>query len=164
VTFTLNQVYGGQEKYVLLEAEVVPAYPGASMPLATVSATYLDLISGRSENERKMVSVRFSDSPMEVDAAQTPGVMVAHAEAIANERNRLALDLRDRGELREAQVVLENNSDYLNTAAARYNAPKLRKQAADNVSDANNLEGERWNKQRKVMRKRQYELDVQQSF
>lgn len=164
VTFTLNQVYGGQEKFILLETDVAPSAPGARLPIATVTTTYLDLVSGRSEHDRRMVAVSFTDSAMEADAALNPAVAIAHTEAIANERNRLALDLRDRGEVLQAQELLEDNFNYLNTAASLYNAPKLEKQATANKSDAKNLDQKNWNKQRKVMRKRQYELDVQQSF
>jgi len=164
VTFTLNQVYGGQEKFILLETEVAPSMAGARLPLATVQTTYLDLLSGRSEHDRRMVAVRFTDSVTEADAAINPAVAIAHTEAIANERNRLALDLRDRGEILQAQEVLEDNFVYLNTAASRYNAPKLGEQAKANESDAKNLDNGRWNKQRKVMRKRQHELDIQQAY
>lgn len=164
VTFTLNQVYGGQEKFILLEAEVAPAMPAMTRPLATVTTTYLDLITGRSEHDRRAVAVRFTDSVVESDAAIHPAVAIAHAEAIANERNRLALDLRDRGEILQAKELLLDNYNYLNSAASRYNAPKLQEQADLNVFDSKNLDDGRWNKQRKVMRKRQYELDSQQSF
>ncbi|MCA9635621.1 MAG: VWA domain-containing protein [Myxococcales bacterium] len=164
ITYTQGQVYGGQEKFVLIEAEVGPGVAGADQPLATVTTTYLDLLSGQSELDRRVVALRFTDSVMEADAAMVPSVLVAHTEAIANERNRLALDLRDRGEVLQAQRLLQANSDYLDEAAARYASPKLKKQALDNSSDAKNLDAEGWNRQRKVMRKRQYELDVQQSF
>lgn len=164
VTYTQGQIYGGQEKFVLVEAEIEAGVAGRQSPLATVTTSYLDLLSGASESDRRLVTVRFTDSVSEADAALNTDVMIAQAEAVANDRNRLALELRDRGELGEAQNILELNSTYLEKAADQYRSPRLKNQAVDNLNDASSLAGERWNDRRKVMRKRQYELDVQQSY
>ncbi|MEZ4450562.1 MAG: VWA domain-containing protein [Nannocystaceae bacterium] len=164
MTYTQGQLYGGQEKFVLVEAEIEAGAAGRSAPLATVTTTYLDLVSGASESDRQLVSVRFTDSVSEADAARNTDVLIAEVEAFANDRNRLALELRDRGNLDEAQAILEGNSRYLEEAGDQYRSARLKSQAVDNKADASALEGDRWNDRRKVMRKRQYELDVQQSY
>lgn len=164
ITYTQNQVYGGQEKFVLVEVEIDGGLPGHQGALATVTTSYLDLLSGRSESDRRLVTVRFTDSVTEADAAVNTDVMIARAEAIANERSRLALELRDRGALQDAQIMLDNNAAYLEEAATRYRSERLNKQAKDNKVDATSLTDEAWNSRRKVMRKRQHELDIQQSY
>lgn len=164
VFYTVGQIYGAQEKHVVVEVDVDPGVAGTERPFATVTATYLDMPSGKSEHERRALAVRFTDHLAEVEAATNADVMIAHAEALANEQSRLAVDLRDRGAYGEAQRVLELNSAYLDEAASRYNSTRLRNQASENRGDAKNLDEGAWNERRKAIRKRQYELDVQQSF
>ena len=164
VLYTVGQIYAAQEKHVIVEVDVEPGLAGVERPLAAVTATYLDLTTGEGGLERRALAVRFTDRLAEVEAAADPDVLIAHAEALANERSRLAVELRDRGDRGEAQRLLETNSAFLEQAAARYDAPKLRQQAVENRGDAGNLDDSAWGARRKAIRKRQYELDVQQAY
>ena len=93
-------------------------------------------------------------------------VVVSSIELLANEKNRLALELRDKGRTREAERVLEDNVRFLNKKAARHKSNKLKKLAKDNRQDQKTLSAPApvWKKQRKVMRQRQNALDMQQAW
>ena len=66
--------------------------------------------------------------------------------------------------MREAKRELEQNAVFLETKARKYKSKRLNKLAKDNLDDKDNLEGESWNAQRKTMRKRQHELEMQQAW
>ena len=164
VFVALNQLYAGQEKYVLLEVEVAPGRAADTMTLAKVDVSYSALPSGATERLLGAASVRFSDSAAEVAKAEDRGVMVAAVEALAVQANREAVALRDQGKLDAAKKKLEDNADYLRSNASRYKSPRLDSYSTQNQEDAKNLDGVGWNKRRKAMRKVQHELETQQSY
>ncbi|MBI5529674.1 MAG: VWA domain-containing protein [Deltaproteobacteria bacterium] len=164
VTTRLNQIYGKQEKFVLVEVEVPPTAAGRSLPLASVSVQYNDPFSKAQERNDTSITGRFSGSAGEVEKGLNRDVMVSVVQLVANERNKEAVTLRDQGKLHEARRALEANIDYLNENAARYKADSLKKQGKTNKDDADNLEGAKWQKQRKNMVREQYMFDAQQSW
>ena len=106
--------------------------------------------------------IRFSTSKKLVDSSQDQKVAIASVELIANETNRQAVLLRDKGQIKEAQKVLNNNAAFLKKKAKKLKSKKLDKLSAENLDDEKNLKGSKWKAQRKTMRKRQHSLDVQQ--
>jgi Ca-activated chloride channel family protein len=90
--------------------------------------------------------------------------MIAAVEALAVERNKEALALRDKGQVKEAKQILLDNSSFLRDNAARYSSPRLQKYSTTNDDDATNLDSDKWQEQRKKMKKKAYELDSQQSY
>jgi hypothetical protein len=90
-----------------------------------------------------------------VDKAVNSKVMIDVVEQIANEKNEMAVAMRDKGQLDEAKKMLIHNAKYLNTNAVLYDSDRLRQNVKDNNDDAANLSGSAWNKQRKTMRSRQ---------
>ncbi|MFN3199330.1 MAG: vWA domain-containing protein [Bradymonadia bacterium] len=164
VTVGLSQLYGRQEKYALLEVEVSPRKVGAKEKLADVRVTYADMVSKNTAEGRGQLSANFVDSRQEVEQASNRDVMVAVVQLIANERNQEAMALRDAGKVEQARKALKDTSTYLQFNATKYKAPSLKKQKQEYDFDADNLDGANWNKQRKSMRKRQFQLDTQQSY
>jgi Ca-activated chloride channel family protein len=164
VFVALNQLYAGQEKYLLLEVEVSPRRAEEVLSLAEVSVSYSALPSGATERLEGRTAARFTRSEAEVARAEDRAVMVAAVEALAVKANREAVALRDQGKVEAAKKKLEDNADYLRSNAARYNSTRLDDYSTQNVQDAENLEGEGWNKRRKSMRKVQHERSTQQSY
>ncbi|MCP4605056.1 MAG: VWA domain-containing protein [Proteobacteria bacterium] len=164
VVTRLNQLYAEQEKYLLVEMEIPASAEGASREVASVSVRYSnavtqkrDVISGRAE-------VSFTNSQAVVDRSMDRSVNIASIELLSNETNRQALELRDKGKTKAAKSMLRKNAAFLEKKARKYKSKKLEKLSKDNLGDEKNLEGKSWNKQRKTMRKRQHELDVQQMW
>lgn len=164
VFLSLNQLYRRQHKYFLLEVSLPAGAPSLSRPIAEVETSYANLITGVTDRKGTTVSVRYSSSAAEVARATRSPVMIDAIGAIANEKNRIAVTLRDEGKLQQAKQVLLDNATFLNENAARYNAPSLSTQGVKNKEDAENLDDAQWNYRRKVMRKTQHELETQQSY
>lgn len=164
VFVAFNQLYGGQDKYFILEVEVKPRRVGQSLRIADVSVSYADMLSGETMRLSASDSVSFEKSLAKVSASETTPVMIAAVEALAVRINRQAVALRDKGQVQQAKQVLSDNAVYLQKNAAKYKSSRLDNYGVTNEQDAQNLEGQRWNKRRKSMRKTQHTLETRQSY
>ena len=162
VTTTLNQLYGGQMKYVVLELEMPPGSAGQEMKVASVNVSYANMATKFTDKLGGAVSVRFTDLPSLVEANTNADVMVAAVHQIGAETNRVALRLRDEGKIEEARRVLMSNAAYLGDNAAKYNSKVLEDYAFTNEAGSLRLDDRSWRRQRKVMRREQYEIKKQQ--
>lgn len=161
---SLNQLYSKQEKYFLIEVAVPPTTAGTKRDLANVALSYNNMLSKKRARLQNQLAVSFASSKQEVAKSENREVMVAAVEAIAVERNRQAVALRDQGKVKEAQKVLLDNANELKDKSQRYRSTRLETYGKKNVEDASNLEGESWNRQRKAMRKTQHTLETNQSY
>ncbi len=160
----LNQLYSEQEKYILLELEVPAHKAGEELMIAGIAVVYRRMDNDKMERMSNMARASFTDS-FEIVAEKTNvSVMTAVAEQLAVEKNELAVKLRDEGKIKEAQRVLIENANKLGEEAAKYNSKSLEKLKEMNLDDAKNLEGNKWVKQRKLMRKKQYKSKTQQKY
>jgi Ca-activated chloride channel family protein len=164
VIVQMNQLYSEQEKYVMLEVEVPATKAGKSREVAEVRVTYANLQTKTTDRLTSAVSANFSESLAEVEAKLNPHVCAAAVLQISNARNKLATELRDRGDIEGARKVLLENSQYLGENAAKYNVDYLQMRCADNLDQANNLSGPEWSRYRKVMREQQITDDLQQAY
>ena len=164
VTTYLNQLYGNQEKYILLAVEVPASADGTERRLASVEVRYTNMATQRSEYLRAQSTVHFSHSQKHVDDAVDTKTMISAVEQIAVEKNKAAVKLRDAGRLRAAERALKANARYLRKESQKYDSKRLQTQSEENEEAAQNLAPPVWNKQRKQMRKDQYKLESQQDF
>jgi Ca-activated chloride channel family protein len=96
------------------------------------------------------------------DESRDTEVMVAVVEQIANEKNQLAVELRDEGRIEEAQQVLIANTAYARGMAAELDSPALDIVADENEADAETIvQKEKWTTQRKMMRESQLKRSQQ---
>ncbi len=160
----MNQIYASQRQHLLLEVEVAPGSENERRRVAGVSVTYGDLKTRTSDVVSDEAVVTFTGDRGAAERAADRSVMVSAVELIANERNALAVSLRDRGEVQQAREVLRDNAAYLRSNSVQLDAPALEMLRQENETDADNLEGENWNRQRKSMRKKQLKLDMQQMY
>jgi Ca-activated chloride channel family protein len=162
VTTTLNQLYGRQMKYVVLEMELPPGRAGEEMRVASVDVSYANMATKTTDRLGSAVSVRFTDLPSLVESNANPDVMVAAAHQISVERNRIAVQLRDEGKVEEARQTLESNAAYLFDNATKYNSPVLQDYGTSNFEATERLDEASWKKQRKVMKEEQHAIKTQQ--
>jgi Ca-activated chloride channel family protein len=160
----LNQVYGRQEKFVLVEVEVPANSASIDLPVANVGVDYRDAFSQTQVHRAIPVTAKFSFSDAEVTNSTNHEVMVSATQLIANERTKKAVALRDQGRLDDARQLLEENYIYLNENASRYRSEDLKKQGYKNKEDSTNLDGVKWNRQRKSMRRYEHMYDNQQGW
>ncbi len=165
VTARLNQVYAGQEKFLMLEVEVPPLPAGAQRNIARVQVAYADMGTKKRESLGGEVLLTTSTSAREVEKRTNADVMVDAVALLANERNRIALALRDEGKIDEARQVLKENEAFVRKKNRRYRSKKLERIETRNKDNADKLEDPaEWNRTRKQMRKIDFEEMTQQSY
>lgn len=150
-----NQLYSEHERYVILEVEVQPEKTGQNKELAAVHVAYDNMQTKAHDKMDSTVGARFTDSASEVESSENKRVMVSVIEQIGAERNTLATELRDKGQVEEARKLLFSNSGYLNDNAIRYKSSTLGHLGVQNSLDMQNLGETQWQAQRKVMRENQ---------
>ena len=77
-------------------------------------------------------------------------------ELIATERNEMAMLLRDKGKVEEARQVLNDNESYLIYNSKLLKSEKLKAYALEQKEDADNLDEQEWDRQRKKMQEGQF--------
>ncbi len=164
ITTRLNQIYGRQEKYLLLEVEMAAAAAGRTRAMASVAVDYIDMIHQGKKHLSQETSVTYSSSAQLVRANTNAQVMVAAVEQIGNLANRQAVALRDQGKIKEARKLLLGNEAYLIKNANRYKSKRLKDHSKANRVDFDNLDSENWGRQRKHMNKRMRTIRGQQAW
>ncbi len=161
----LNQLYSKQEKYILIEVEVPPSKTGTSFEVAAVDVSYENLYSHKKDTVSDSSKVSFSSSRSEISKSTNIAVMEKAVEQVSTENNRQAIVLRDKGQIKEAKLLLQKNSKYLKDKATSYGSSSLKKLEEENRQDAEELEDEKqWNKKRKSLKARNYKRSKQQSY
>ncbi len=163
VTVQMPAIYARQLDDLVLEIETRPLSP-RTLQVATIEVTYHNVISRAADRISTTLTAEVSDELGAWEGSENRDVMVAVIERLANERSRLAVELRDKGQTGEAKRMLEANARELKEGAARYKSKTLDKLAKEYDRDADNMEGESWNRQRKVLQRRNqaspYQFDV----
>lgn len=159
VTVQMPALYARQLDDLVLEAELRPLAPQV-LPFANVEVSYHNVSTqalDRVSMALKVELVEDAGRAGETNAA----VMIAVIERLANERSRQAVELRDQGRLEDARRLLEQNARELREGAARYGSKTLETLATEYARDASNIDGESWNRQRKVMQRRNQQSPYQ---
>lgn len=152
VTLMLNQLYRGEEKYVLLEAEVPEGSNGLARDLARVRVSYDNLATHKRDELAATASVRFSDSMAEVEAAVNKDVLTATVTQIATLNNQEAVKLVDQGKLDAARAKLTENRVYLLDNARKLGSEELATYSDLNQQDLDVINAGKVNEARKQMK------------
>ena len=174
ITLKLNQLQGGNERYIVVELETPAGQAPGAAEIANVEVDYLDLDRNARERTRTGVTTRFTTSETEADESINKDVMSQVTAQIATEASEKAVELRDKCDVAAARKVLQENANYLKQSKERYAvgaaaaaAPSVR--ALDELEKKNrfaadNLDGDAWDKTRKIMRQDQHRSKVQQTY
>jgi len=155
VTVQMAELYAGQLDDVLLEIEV-PVTAPQSKQIASVDVTYHNAITRAADRIAMTISAEFADDLGRVERSAQKDVAVAVTERLANEASQRAVALRDEGKIEEARRLIEDNAKRLQEGARRWDSKTLDRLSKDYELDADNLDGDGWNKQRKHMARRNY--------
>lgn len=139
----LNQVYGGQEKYALIEIEVPPTDSGADVELASAKCSYEDAVTNKAETRTALTRVRFSSREGEVAKSANKAVLedvVNNEMAVARDR---ALDLYNMGQKEDAARELRAKSKMLQSRSEVLGFSDLAAEAAGLEKDAVEFEQEK---------------------
>ena len=161
---SLNQLYGGQEKFALVEVEVPATKAGTELEIARARVSYENAISQRDENVTATRSVQFSKSQTAVIRSanhQVQADYAANALAVAKDE---AVALVDSNRRDAAAAVLREKAQELNEMADTYKNSAVKVLAAPAVPEADRLEKEGLgNAERKIYRAESAQTRSQQA-
>ena len=136
VSARLNQVFGGQEKYVVVEVELDPIATGARRTIANVSLNYHDMGSQSTRRSTRAVTVEGTDSASVVENRSNREVLITISDLLAAEEIEEALAFNDVGRQEEAERVLRASAARLERDARRYRSERLGRRSRGNRSTA----------------------------
>jgi len=137
---TLNQLYGGQEKFALVEVEISPASAGVEREIARAHLTYEDALNQRTATLSARRAVQFSSNTKIVVSSADHRVQAdyaANALAVAKDK---AIALVDAGRRDDAAKLLRQQSKELKAMGDLYGNVSVQASAAAAAPEAEKLE------------------------
>ncbi len=120
VVVELNQLYGGQEKFALIEVAVDPARRESSREIARASVRYEDAETARPASREARVAARFSVEQKQVVAAANQTVQADYAANRLAETKDEVVALVDAGRRDEAAARLREVGSSLEVLGKAY--------------------------------------------
>ena len=164
VEIYLNQLYGGQQKYALVEVEVPATARDEVREIAVASCRYEDALTRKRAEATSRATVRFSLRREEVDKSANVIVqreIVVNRVALAKDR---AIELNDAGKVKEAAEELKRESESLREAGRRFGLDDLVEQATALDGQAHSLKDRKMSSaERKALRTDSYQTRNQQA-
>lgn len=161
---TLNQLYGGQEKFALFEVEIASTQAGSERDVARAKIEFEDAATQRIVIQEGKARVSFSSDQSAVRASANHKVQADYAtNAIAVTRDD-AVGLVDKGQREEAAKMLRTRASELATLGSAYGNAAVLEVAQKNAAEADRLEKEGLsNSARKAYRAENAQTKSQQS-
>jgi Ca-activated chloride channel family protein len=162
---TLNQIYGGQEKFALIEVEVAANAEGATLELARASVRYDNALTSKAATGRTQTSVTFSKRREAVVQSANLKVQEEYAANVIAMSNDRAVELMDAQKPAAAAMEMRARATELRLTAASYNNAPMAELAKKQEAEADRLEREGLsNKERKAYRASSVQTTSQQSL
>lgn len=163
VTVRMNQLYANQEKYLLLEVIPSKGKTGEDKTLAQVELKYDNLLANKTENQRQLVKIGYTNKPQVVKDSVIEDVVAETEIQKVTLDNEKALEMYNAGDKAAAQKMLEDNSNRLMSIGASMSADsaeargRLSQQASKNKAMADAIETTDEKVYRKQVTETQYE-------
>jgi Ca-activated chloride channel family protein len=136
VELKLNQLYGNQEKFLLLEVEIPASAVNIELPILTAHVGYHNVFTQGNEEQTASAKARFSDQESVVKNSVNNDIQQAYFMNVSALAKDEAITRWESGDKAGAKKILAENQIQLEQAAAYYSLPVLEK-------EADNLEGQR---------------------
>lgn len=162
VTVSINELFSEHEKYLILEVETSATEDGASRRIASVTATYDNLSTGKRDKISAITSAHFTKSKEVAAKSVDKKAMADAVMQIAVLNNERATKLRDEGKIDLAIRVIDGNTMYLYSNADSLSSEELRSYGHINAFQGANFDDANWGKNRKEMRESQSVWRIQQ--
>lgn len=163
VDLRLNQLYGGQQKYALVEVEVPASSPDATRQLAQARVGYDDALTAQRATAEASVGVRFSGRAEEVEQSVNVPVQTEVLRNIAAEARDEAVRQSDAGRPQEAAQILRRSAADLKSFGGRYAAPAAVREGAALDAEAEEVQAGGYDKAgRKAARATSWQTKSQQ--
>lgn len=160
---SLNQIYGGQEKFALIEVEVAPNKADRQIELATARVNYEDTLQKREASATAKRTVQFSSSRSKVIASANHQLQADYAANVLAVAKDQAIDLVDANRRDEAAKLLNDRAASLSATANTYSNKAMLSVAAPAAAAASKIEAEGIsNSERKLFRAENMQIRQQQ--
>ncbi|MES2694137.1 MAG: VWA domain-containing protein [Verrucomicrobiota bacterium] len=161
---TLNQLYGGQEKFALIEVEVAPGESGKELEIARARVNYDDTVQQRETTVTATRKVTYSSSRTTVISSANHQVQADYATNVLAVAKDEAVALVDANRRDAAGALLRQRSSELQATADLYKNGQMQAVAAAAAPAAAKLEQEGLsNSERKAFRAENMQIYNQQS-
>ena len=161
---TLSQLYGGQEKFALVEVEVSPSEAGAEREIARASVSYEDALNRRTATLTAQRKVQFSSDRNVVVSSADHRVQADYAVNVLAMAKDQAIELVDQGRKNEASALLRQRTDELKKIGDVYRNTSVQSYAAAAAPEAERLKRDGLdNAQRKSYRAESQQVKTQQN-
>lgn len=137
---TLSQLYGGQEKFALVEVEVSPTKSGKRREIARARVSYEDALNQKNATLTAARTVEFSTSTKKVVSSADHRVQTDYAANVLANAKDEAVALVDSNRRVEAGALLRQRAAELAKLGATYSNSAVQNVAAPAAAEADRLE------------------------
>jgi len=137
--FTLNQLYGGQEKFALIEVEIASAAAGTEREVARARLTFEDAVAGRAVTVKAAGAVRYTASEKEAVKAANRSVQVDYARNVTAMIKDDVVVLVDAQRKEEAARQFLARNRELEKMATTYGNAEVKSVVSANVAEAERI-------------------------
>ena len=159
----MNQLYGGQEKYALIEVSIPESKSGSKIKIARADVDYENPFNLKQERATGDSYAVFSSDLEKIAKSSNIDVVREYQlnlKALAQEK---AIELSDKGKKKEAVEELIKSAVKLKKIGSRYEDEKLLNEADDIETQARMIEDEGMSKKsRKLLRTKSFQMKNQQ--
>ncbi|MBU2629926.1 MAG: VWA domain-containing protein, partial [Proteobacteria bacterium] len=159
----MNQLYGDQEKYALIEVNIPKSISGSRIKIAQAEVTYENPFTQKQETSTGISYASFSSDLKKVVKSTNIDVVKEYQlnlNALAQEK---AIVLSDKGEKKEAARTLKQSAEKLKQMGYQYNDKDLLEEANELEVQAEKIEDQGMDKKsRKLLRTKSYQQKNQQ--
>lgn len=163
VELSMNQLYGGQEKYALIEVSLPALRAGTRLDIARADVSYHDPYAMTQMRSSGSAVAVFSKDQKKVSASANENVVKDYQlnlNALAQEK---AIELSDQGKQTEAADTLRKSAAKLKTYGGLYQDEQMIQEAEAAETQAQTLETQGMSKKsRKLLRTKSYQMKNQQ--
>lgn len=162
---TLSQLYGGQQKFAMIEVELAPGRTGMEREVARAQATFEDAVARKTLTLQARSTARYTTDKSEVVARANPSVQADYARMVTAEAKDAAVGLVDAQRRDEAARQLRERTQELAKVGHTYGNAAVLDVVSSNLKEADRIEQEGLdNVARKTYRAESAQMKSQQSL
>jgi len=162
---TLNQLYGGQEKFALLELDVAGKPHNDALEVALANVRFEDPLAGRSKTVKGAAAVKFSRDKIDAERSVNASVTTAYEMMLSALTQEKAILLADKGKTTEAIEVLRKSASRLRSVGEQYGDKDVLKRAGELAAGAQGIETRGYGQYvRKALRTDSSQAQLQQVY
>ncbi len=160
---SINQVYDSQTKYLLLEITVPAGLNHTHRSVGDVMVEYTNMATGERVTQGRQVTLSYTGDARLAESSENKEVMVAAVREVGMAQSRLAIQLREEGRAEESFDVINKNTDWYYSNAAKYDDDRLRADGKFNGFIVLEWTGSNYGRARKQLKQQERIVSGQQS-